>query len=164
MSGHVTMTFSERLWAKIDIQGPHECWPWIGKSKTNFGYGRIAKTGRRNGSVVAHRAVYELVNGHIDPDLQVLHSCDNPPCCNPAHLSQGTRLENQGQMVARGRHNPVHFIGTTNPMAVLTEDQVKEIRRRYIPRVVTQRQLAIEFGCSQQVISYIISRKLWSHL
>ncbi|MFB9187253.1 HNH endonuclease signature motif containing protein [Dactylosporangium sucinum] len=62
---------------------------------------------RRSGKVkllLAHRVAWEVANGQPIPDgLQVLHSCDNPPCCNPAHLSIGTQAENMQQMVARGR-------------------------------------------------------------
>ena len=46
----------------------------------------------------------------------------------------------------------------------LTETQVLEIRSRYIPRTVSMRTLAKEYGVSQPVICRIINRKLWKHL
>lgn len=33
----------------------------------------------------------------------VLHTCDNPPCCNPAHLYRGTALDNARDRDTRGR-------------------------------------------------------------
>lgn len=39
-----------------------------------------------------------------DPDgKQVMHSCNNPPCCNPEHLSAGTHRDNMKHMVASDR-------------------------------------------------------------
>jgi len=43
----------------------------------------------------------------------------------------------------------------------LTEDQVREIRARYRPRVVTLPMLAREFGVAQVTIQKIVNRKLW---
>lgn len=50
--------------------------------------------------VLAHR----FVVGAIDSDLHVMHLCDNPPCCNPAHLRLATQAENNADMMAKGRN------------------------------------------------------------
>jgi hypothetical protein len=31
------------------------------------------------------------------------HSCDNPPCCNPTHLFEGSTLDNIRDAAAKGR-------------------------------------------------------------
>jgi hypothetical protein len=46
------------------------------------------------------------VNGPIPDGAWVLHRCDNPPCCNPAHLFLGDAAANVADMVAKGRHRP----------------------------------------------------------
>ena len=52
----------------------------------------------------AHRVVCALVHGEPStPDLEAAHSCDNPPCINPRHLSWLTRAQNIADSYARGR-------------------------------------------------------------
>lgn len=92
---------AERFWEKVDVRGPDECWPWkAGKIKK--GYGLISIHGR---SQLAHRVAYELVKGPIPADLDVLHDCDFPPCCNPRHLWPGTHTDNMQDCIAKGRNS-----------------------------------------------------------
>lgn len=74
------------------------CWEWTG-SLNNHGYGRL-------GHAYAHRISYEIHHGPIADGLHVMHSCDNPPCCNPAHLSLGTASDNMRDAVQKGRLIP----------------------------------------------------------
>lgn len=66
------------------------------------GYGRISI--RRGVVRQAHRVVYEALVGPIPDGLDLMHSCDNPPCVNIEHLAPGTRAKNLADCVARGRH------------------------------------------------------------
>lgn len=91
-----------RFWPKVDRRGPLECWPWTASSLTTYGYGHIRLTSSRR-KVLSHRLAYELANGPIPDGLKVLHECDNPPCCNPAHLFLGTHLANARDRDSKGR-------------------------------------------------------------
>ena len=91
----------ERLWGQIDRRGPDECWPWTGT--TCYGYGRFL-VGTRE--VKAHAAVYALTKGVVPAGFLVRHSCDNPPCCNDAHLLLGDDADNKKDCIERGRLNP----------------------------------------------------------
>jgi hypothetical protein len=77
----------------------NSCWEWQ-RTRNNCGYGRVTVQGKK---VLVHRLAYELWVGPIPRGLVVRHRCDNPACCNPAHLEVGTRRENTQDMMRRGR-------------------------------------------------------------
>ena len=92
----------ERFWSKVDVRGPGECWLWT--AGTTHGYGHLKLGGRHVG---AHRVMWLLVHGEeLESDQYVCHTCDNPPCCNPAHLFLGDALINVQDMMAKGRGTP----------------------------------------------------------
>lgn len=98
-----------RFWSKVDIKGEDECWPWIALAKLETGYGVLniwVEEGKRR-NVVASRISCFLAHGAPqNPWEHALHSCDNPPCCNPNHLRWGTRKDNMQDAVKRGRLVP----------------------------------------------------------
>jgi hypothetical protein len=90
----------ERFWAKVRITPG--CWLWMA-AVNDRGYGRF--TLDRTGKLIpAHRFAWSAENGPIPPGLLVCHSCDNPPCVNPAHLWLGTQSDNMIDCLAKGRH------------------------------------------------------------
>jgi hypothetical protein len=72
-----------------------------------------------------HRHVYEEMFGEIPNGLVVRHKCDNRGCINPEHLELGTHQDNMKDMVDRGGSCK----GSKNTNALITEEDVKEIRR-----------------------------------
>lgn len=89
-----------QFWSKVDVRGEDECWPWTaGISGT--GYGNITVEGKTRAS---HVMAFESENGPVPEGMEVCHSCHNRPCCNPKHLSLGTRQDNAQQMHDAGRH------------------------------------------------------------
>ena len=75
------------------------CWPW-NRGKNKKGYGQISLGGKQIG---AHRAVYQAFKGKINDDMVIMHSCDNPVCVNPNHLSEGSQSENLKQAFIKNR-------------------------------------------------------------
>lgn len=98
-------TEAKRLNAKLlKGAGPkRECWEWQG-TRLPSGYGRIGIAGKGQGVTdLTHRVAYRIANGEIPPGMEVCHTCDNPPCCNPDHLFLGTHADNMRDMSAKGR-------------------------------------------------------------
>lgn len=100
LAGEVGEKRAQRFWSYVQIRGETECWPWSG-AKTSDGYGSFKITSYR--CATASRVAMILSSGDEPAGLQVLHRCDNPACCNPAHLRFGTVAENMRDKVLRGR-------------------------------------------------------------
>lgn len=145
------------FWGRVDARCPESCWNWQG-AKDRGGYGRVQFAGVHAPSL-AHRVAYGLTHGELP--AAVCHTCDNPSCCNPAHLIGADRAYNNWDMVRKGRHaaqtgtqNPVR--GSSHPAAKLNELVAGEIRQRYAKSKVTQRDLAREYGVCQRTINKIV--------
>ena len=147
-----------RFWTKVDKRGQDECWPWQGFCRPD-GHGMFSYQQK----LASSHAVALILSGFPKPEGKMaLHSCDNPPCCNPKHLRWGTSLDNVRDMHDRGRL--VTCPGEKNASAKLTEDIVLEIGR--LSHLHGERgaaaQLAREYGvCSSTIVS-IWSGRSWS--
>lgn len=132
------------------------------------GYGVIAVGGGR--ARLAHRILWEITHDiDLDDDQKVCHRCDNPKCCNIAHLFIGTQAENLADMAAKGRRDVSGLLardnrGTRHGMAKLTEEDVRKIRRAVTSGAMSQRKVAALFGVSQPVVSDIVRRVSWTHV
>ncbi len=156
--------FLDRFLSKLKLM-PSGCWEW--QAATNIGgYGVVQADGRL---WICSRVAYELFIGKLPPSvsakgatrLMVLHSCDNPPCCNPMHLSLGTNQDNMNDKVARGR--VVRFIGENSGRAKLVEAQVLQIRD-LISAGLMGTQIAAMFNVAPETIQAIKKRRSWKHL
>lgn len=150
-------TLEEILWPRITIGQEDECWEWQA-SRNQKGYGTVMYKG---GSRLAHRMVYQHVNGEIPQGMMVCHHCDNPPCCNPAHLFVGTAEDNAADRDAKGRHTPSP--GSRNGFAKMDEERVAALRA-FVAAGHTQVEAAVAFNIGQSTVSEIVRRKRWSHV
>ena len=137
----------ESFWARVDKRGPDECWPWLGPV-TPKGYG---KTYWGNKDRRAHQLAFMLSNGYQPP--ATLHTCDNPPCCNPKHLFAGTNGVNNTDRMLKGRNGDVR--NEKHYACKLKNDDVLEIRRLCIRN--SQADVADMFGISRSYVSQLSS-------
>lgn len=91
---------AERFWRNVIVLGPDECWEYRGRARLPSGHA-IFQRGRGIGTIGAHRMAWLLTHGETEE--WVLHRCDNPPCCNPAHLYLGDHEQNMRDMGKRKR-------------------------------------------------------------
>lgn len=144
----------KRMWSKINKRGPDECWPWIGWRDPK-GYGRFHKW---KTPILANRVMFAIHNGFAREGWMVCHSCDNSGCVNPAHLFEGTVLDNNKDCLKKQRN----VSGERHNFAKLTEAQVIGMRRNWSinPRS-TWAEIAIEYGISAKMAKFIILRRNW---
>lgn len=146
--------FAERFWSHVDRRGPDECWEWMG-SRYPAGYGRSVRDKR---VVVAHRRAWELIVGPIPDGLDLLPSCDNPPCVNPAPLRPGTDADNARDKAERGR--AARMCGEESPAAKLTWGTVASIKDLR-SRGVSYRRLAAMFGVTPRTVRLAATGQTW---
>jgi hypothetical protein len=148
-----------RFLAKVDKTGLNECWNWTA-GRNLYGYGQFWMDGKQWG---AHRVSYEIYNGPIPTGegyhgTCVCHSCDNPPCVNPAHLFIGTITDNTRDRNAKGRAQCTQ--GVAHHQSKLNEAQVRAIRTDPRPH----RAIAGDYGITQQHVGKIKRLEQWRHI
>lgn len=122
------------------------CWLWTAAINAN-GYG-VGWAGK--GTILAHRASWQLHKGSIPSDLRVLHKCDVRCCVNPDHLFLGTPQDNTDDMMRKRR----------SKTARLTERDVYEIRSSREASPV----LAARYGVSPSAIRHTKTFRHWKHI
>jgi len=143
-----------RFWSHVDTSG--NCWVWTGATDSH-GYGHFRDHGV---TYAAHRFSYCLTYGPMPENKpDVLHTCDNPPCCRPEHLFAGTNADNNRDAAQKGRSAR----GERNGHAKLTAQDVQQLRQAYIAGE-TQTSLSSRLNMAQSSISAIVRRRKWKHL
>lgn len=150
---------ARHFWPKVS-KAPHPkgCWEWQA-ARLEWGYGQFGYQGRMH---PAHRISYRMHKGSIPDGLDVCHSCDNPPCVNPAHLWLGDDKANAEDRQSKNRGASPK--GVANVKAKLSDEQVIEMRRLHREENFSHKKLATLFNVSLSTVYRILSGKLWTHL
>jgi hypothetical protein len=158
------------FWARVDRSpGPAGCWPWRGRRldgpHVSIPWGARAALG-------AHVVAFILTYGHVLPGVVIRHRCDHPPCCNPRHLTVGTKADNIRDAQQRGRlcTGATHWThrqperlarGERAAHAKLTAAQVTMIRTAYAAGGGSLNALALQYGVSKKTVLNIVHRRVW---
>lgn len=129
---------------------------------TEGGYGNLSLHGLK---ARAHRVAYCKHHGLTLNDIHgkvVRHTCDNPRCINPLHLLLGSHQDNSNDKVSRNRQTKGEDVNTS----VLTEEDVRAIRKRHVPRcrINGARAIARLYGVTHATINAVIAGTTWAHL
>lgn len=177
--------------AKIDRNGPlpaHRpqfgvCWVYTGRTN-HGGYGFLH---RRDEECLTHRRAWIEVTGDaLTTDDVIGHICDNPPCVRNddvgvyvingitlprrGHLFRGIAANNVADKIEKGRQPPrivrpeSVLRGEAVSNAKLTDQIVREIRRRYAAGGISMQHLAREYGVGAMTIHRAIRGHTWRHL
>jgi hypothetical protein len=157
LEGHDGHLILERFWSKVDRRGATECWDWQA-SVSGGGYGRFKIASYRQ--VQAHRVA--LISARwIEPAGKlVMHRCDRPSCCNPAHLRFGTYSDNNLDKMSKGRATTGDQRGFSNGCAKITPESlafiVEKMRAGWNNGII-----ADHVGVTHHAISKIRTGKNW---
>ena len=150
------MSIEEILDMYVIRGAPNECWEWTGR--TVHGYGWFTHAGGIHG---AHRVSIALaLSVTLDSDDHVMHSCDNPPCCNPSHLSVGTAVLNVADMVEKGR---AHSGSKVTALKTINESDVR-VMRKMREHGLTYKSIAEQFGMSRANVGKICRKEIWNYV
>lgn len=134
------------------------------RNKDGYGIQSVKFPNGKWRAIGAHRVSYCRANNlpydAID-GLVIMHSCDNPACVNPEHLSVGTQTENVADMYAKGRSYDKS--GAGNPRAKVSPEDVRYIRANYIKghKEFGGAALGRRFGLAKTTVFHIINATSW---
>ncbi len=140
---------------KYPTKGWHRLSPYVHQKRTKrrtYLAVQLCRDGRSH-SFLLHRLILESFVGPRPTGYECRHLDGNPLNCALVNICWGTHAEN-----VTDSHNHDRFDRT------ITEDQVREIRRRYAIGDVLQRELAAEFGISRTNVNSIVNRWSWKHV
>jgi hypothetical protein len=138
------------------------CWEWNG---LRVGGGNDAPLSEKYGAFdwlfedgtrkrfYAHRVSQQLWNGPLTRAKPwALHSCDNPPCCNPDHLRAGNPYENTHDSISRGRREHIHAAARAH--ATERAKIAADLRAQGL----TQKAIADILGTTQPCVSVLLKK------
>lgn len=133
-------------------------------SLTSDGYLRLDLRTKGMGHVSVHRLVWETVNGPIPDGLEINHRNGVKLDNRISNLELVTRQGNVRHAWALGLNHAV--LGEEHHAAVLTDQAVRAIRRRYrrYSRDANARVLAAEFGVGRRTVAEVVESNTWRHV
>lgn len=144
------------------VRNESGCLEWTGP-KDGCGYGTTFFQKHTYG---AHILAWRCANGGkpVPIGYVVMHSCNNPSCIEPSHLSIGTQADNMQHASKCGALSGVHRQrGSKRYNAILNEDIVLQIRLKHRDGAAL-RVLAEKFAVPLHCVRSVVTNKAWLHV
>ncbi len=145
----------ERFWRRVNKGAPEECWEWLGPVNKD-GYGTVKFKGVSHN---ASRVALWLASGR-EPNPLALHKCDNPICCNPNHLYEGTHAQNIADKVRRHRQASGEQIGGS----VYKEADIRRVCQLLSQGGRPKTEIARITGVKVDTVKSVYRRSQWRHI
>ncbi len=141
----------------------YQTWAEIAATKGHRGYWVISLTkGGRRRQWKLHQLVLLTFVGPKPDGMQGCHYDDNPDNNCLDNLRWDTPSENAKDKYRNGKGPDRR--GSKHPMSKISEDDVREIRRRRLELGETLSSIGSHFGLSEAMICNIAKGKFWKHV
>ena len=147
---------------RVSINPKTNCWEYQGTLNPK-GYGTVILGNVRQ---MTHRVVYQYLYRKVNSPYMLCHICNNPKCCNPSHLYEGTSRDNERDSILAGtsRFYNIDQRGSSNINCVLTEDIVLLARVMAKSGDYTHQSIAETLGVNRRTLSRAIIGESWTNL
>lgn len=140
--------FAEEFWSQVAIGEPEACWPWQRRLDGDDRYGMIYVPGTQK-DTGAHIVAFYLTHGRWPaPGIYICHRCNFKPCCNSAHLYEGTHLDNSRDAALDG----LYPTGERHHNSKLTDAQWQEILVLLAESSLPRRTIAAQYGITYDAL------------
>lgn len=150
-----------RFMAKT-VRADNGCLIWTGAVSRN-GYGKFYLS---DGSQESHVVAWRMSNGgvNVPEGMLVMHSCECRLCVAPGHLVVGTQSQNTTHANRNRRLANFRRHGSDVVSSVLTEDQVIQIRSKFVPGKYSYTRIAAEMNLNRHTVRSVCIGKTWKHI
>ena len=131
----------------------------VGRSRDKHGHLQVDLRGQGRGNEKKHRLIYEAFFGEIPEGKLIRHWNDDPSDNRLENLVLGDKRAN----FYDARRNGKSCDGSKSPLAVLTEEMIPGIRKRY-DEGESAASIARDLGLSRQTVYSAASRRSWKHV